>query len=273
MPDQETITLKVVPNFFTGYTYLWELTPDFQGPLPWVFSIEKADVPYMPDIEWVRVSTDMTNVFAFVDSQVAVYTKEYADQYRVKLVSGGKTYYSRPHTIFSDIPRDSWLIIREIQRKEVLDMRAKAGTPCQLWQRMQSGVKCTHCADPMTGQVLDPDCAWCMGTGKLGGYHGPYPAWGKFGSFVRQRTYGETEVGVMTDVRLSTVRFIGNPHIFQKDVIRDTTSDRMYVVNKVEPILELRRMTVIQNLFIDERAAQDILHKLGTDTPLGESTC
>lgn len=279
MSSDNLITLKVVPNFYQGHTYLWEVDAAFPEPMPWVFTIEQADVPYVSQIEipedpqWKLISPSMTNVFAWVAEQAPLYTKEYAINYRVKMVAGGKTYYSRPHTIFADIDRDSWMVIREIQRKELLHMNKMAGVPCHLYQRKQTGVPCTHCLSPDTGEVLNPNCPWCLGTGKLGGYHGPYPSWGKFDVITRKRTYGETDIGVMTDVRIATLRFIGNPHIFQKDIVADISSQRRYTVDKVEPIMEIRRIPVIQTLYISELPAADIAHKLGTNTPIGEEKC
>ena len=279
MSSDSLITLKVVPNFYQGHTYLWEVDTAFMEPMPWTFQIEQADVPYTSTMEipedpqWKLISTSMTNVFAWVADQAPVYTKDYAINYRVKMTAGGKTFYSRPHTIFADIDRDSWMVIREIQRKELMHMRLMAGVPCQLYQRKQTGIPCTHCLSPDTGEVLNPNCAWCLGTGKLGGYHGPYPSWGKFDVIIRKRTYGETDIGVMTDVRIATLRFIGNPHIFQKDIVADISSQRRYTVDKVEPIMEIRRIPVIQTLYVSEVSAQDIAHKLGTNTPIGEEKC
>ena len=268
-------SFKIVPNFFQGHTYLWDVPPEFIVPFPWKFTVEKADVAYALPEDWKVISPVLTNVFAYVGDQVPKYNKDYSEQYRLKLQAGGKTFYSEPRTVFADIPKDDWCVIREIQRKEVLQMRGLSGVACQLWQRRMTGVVCTYCTSPSTGEVIDPDCAWCYGTGKLGGYHGPYLCWGTFSLKQGQKTYGENEQsGVPTDIRNHQIRLIGNPYIFQKDILADITSGRKYVVTKLpESILEIRRIAVIQNLYVAELATQDIANKLGTATPVGETDC
>jgi hypothetical protein len=276
------IKLQVVPNFYEGHTYLWDVAPEFIEPFPWKFTVEWAEVPYddqttVPgDPQWKMLSPpDMVNVFAWADRQRAVYSKDFNQQYRVRLTAGGRTLYSAPHTIFADVDRASWMYIREIQRKELLAMRALSGVPSHLFQRRQTGVPCTSCLDPSTGQAADASCPWCFGTGKLGGYHGPYPAWTKLGIQPRSKSYGqgEGETEVMTDVRKGVARYIGNPYVFSKDIIVDTSSQRRYVVDATEPELELRRIPVILNLQVSELPVQSIVYKLGTDTPLGEANC
>lgn len=274
------VSLKVVPNFYEGHTYLWDVSTKFTEPFPWTFVIEQADVPYTSseqipgENQWTAISPQLVNTFAWVSDFKPVYTKNFSTCYRVSLTTGNnKKFYSEPHTVFSDIDRDSWMIIKEIQRKEVLHMRNMAGVPCKLYQVKQTGIKCTHCTSPDTGEILDASCPWCLGTGKIGGYHGPYPCWGKFDVFQRQRTYGESEIGTMTDVRLSYVRLIGNPYIFMKDILVDTSSDRRYRIYKVEPELEIRRIIVIQRLFIDELSPQDVAYRLGTNEPIGQEKC
>lgn len=273
--SETLITLKVVPNFYAGHTYLWEVEPAYAEPMPWEFQIEQSDVPYDDHVEiphdpqWKTISPSMTNLFAWVSKAEAVYTKEYASVWRVRLTSGKVTTYSEPHTVFADIDRDSWMIIREIQRKEVLAMQRMSGTPCQLYQRKQTGIQCLHCISLDTGEVLNPSCPWCLGTGKLGGYHGPYPCWGKFEIMPVKKSYGETDAGIMTDIRKGGLRFLGNPHIFQKDIVIDTTSDRRYYVGGITPLVEIRRMPIVQELEAVELATQDIAYRLGTDIPIG----
>lgn len=271
------VKLRVVPNFYQGHTYLWEVEPSFTEPLPWSFQLEAAQVPYdstteIPEYpQWQPVSDVMTNVFAWVAGPEANPTDPVF--YRIKLTAGSKIVYSEPHSIYADIDRSSWLIIREIQRKELLRMRQMSGVPCHLYQRKHTGIPCMHCLSPDTGEVLNPNCTWCLGTGKLGGYHGPYPCWGQFGLDGTSITQN-ADVGDMTDT-LGTleIRFIGNPWVFSKDIVVDLSSEDRYVVGKINSLLELRRMPVIQTLTAARLTTQNVVYKLGTNTPLGEEKC
>jgi len=269
------ITFKIMPNFYQGHTYMWDVSPDFVSPFPWSFTVETADVPYAKELDWTALSPALQNVFVYVGDQVPKYNKDYSEQYRIRLqAADGKTLCSEPRTVFADVPKDDWCIMREIQRKEVLQMRGLSGVPCQLWQRRMTGTPCTHCTSPSTGEIVNPDCPWCMGSGKLGGYHGPYACWATFNVITRFRTYGENEQsGVPTDIKIPAVRFIGNPYIFQKDILADLSSGRKYVINKIESVLELRKIPVVQTLYTAELSPQDIANKLGTDTPVGVSNC
>ena len=282
MSSKAQITLRVVPNFYQGHTYLWEVEPSFTAPLPWKFQLEFAQVPYdspiaIPeDPQWKPLSDVMTNVFAWVagaESNPAFMEVPDSLFYRIKLTAGSKVVYSQPHSIYADIDRPSWLIIREIQRKELLSMRQMSGVPCHLYQRKHVGMPCTHCLSPDTGEVLNPNCTWCLGTGKLGGYHGPYPCWGQFGLDGADITQ-DASTGDMTNVlRTLDIRFIGNPWVFSKDIVVDLSSEERYVVSKVNSLLEIRRMPIVQSLTATCLTTQDVAYKLGTNTPLGAEKC
>jgi len=268
----ETVTLKILPNWFEGHTYIWDVASDFVEPLPWKFTLQTADCG--TSLEWSDVSPELVNQFVHYAEYRAKYNKNYNENYRVKLVSGtGRTYYSKPRTVFADICKDDFFMIREIQRNEYQGMRVLSGVPCYLWQRKQTGIKCQYCRDAATGEVVNPDCAWCMGVGVIGGYHGPYKAWGVFNTTPSKTSYGETEIGVTTSNKNTTVRLLGNPDLNQKDIIEDITTRRMYTVDSFTPIMEIRRIPVVQQVAVSERQATDIAHKLGTDTALGESPC
>jgi len=265
------LKLYVLPNYYAGHTYTWDVEKEFTDPGPWTFIVQENETGKEDaDDEWVDLSEPLTNLFSFTDTFKVLHTKDFLHIYRVVMTTPKGTYYSTAVGPYNELPRKDFLIAREIMRKELLDMREWGGVPIGIWKMNVTGERCTECTHPTTGQVIDPDCPWCSGTGTKEGWHGPYQGFAKFTPRQSNKTIDEL---TMTDPQIFQVRTLAYPFLIRNDLLVDMTSDRRYSIEKVESAAEVRRIPIIYNLTVSEIVLSDSRYRLGTDYEPGEERC
>lgn len=255
---------EVYPGFYSGFGFSWEVSCETKAPRPWSFRIEESQDGLG---HFEPITPELINMFAYEENSDVRrrYNKDRNLFFRVRMRDAqGKTWYSATRTALGDLPLQEFLYAKEIMRKELLQMRNMAGVPIQVWRKIQEGVTCTNCLDPITGEPLDPNCPVCFGTRYLSGYHGPYETFGTFSVTKAHKKHANDGSGVDDD-RLHTVRMIPRPHLVREDLLVDTTSDRRYVVSVIESVLELRRIPVVQTLSVNEIEQDSRLYAVGTD--------
>ena len=265
------ITLHVFPNYYAGHTYHWEVDPTFADPGPWEFTVQQTDTGKQDTDEWEDLHDGpIINAFQFIDTFKVIHTKDWNIVYRVKLTTPNKTYYSVHTGPYSLLPRKEFLIARDIMRREVLAMREWEGVPVDIWKKAVSDDPCTECVDEITGQIIDPDCPYCDGTGKKEGHHGPYDGFAKFSPRKSTKTIDELHT---TDIQLFDVRMIAYPFLIRNDILVDRTSDKRYSIEKVESAFEVRRIPIIYKLMVAELIPSDSAYRLGSGYEPGEERC
>jgi hypothetical protein len=235
--------------------------------LPWKFTVQQSETG-IDDFE--TISPVVENTFAWQETEVRKkFNKDRNLFFRVCMRdAAGAVCYSNVRTATGDLDLKTYLYAREIMRKELLQMKNMSGVQTAFWRKMQSGVSCPNCLDPITKEIVDPDCTVCNGTKYLGGYHGPYYGFATFSTTKAHKQHAQDGAGVDDD-RKHQVRMIGHPAMIRDDVIVDLRSDKRYVVDIVTSELELRRIPVIQVLEVHETDRTDVRHKLGAhDAPL-----
>lgn len=264
------ITLHVLPNYYAGHTYNWELSPTFADPGPWEFVVQSTETGRDVQDDWVDLSPALVDLFSFVDTFKVIHTKDFNIVYRVKVTTPKGVYYSEPAGPYGQLPRKDFLIAREIMRKEMLDMREWGGVPTGIYKRDLRSDPCPECVHPTSGQIIDPDCAYCNGTGKLDGYHGPYDTMAKFTTRSSNKTIDDLHT---TDTQTFSVRILAFPFMIRNDILVDRTSDKRYSIEKVESAFEVRRIPIIYNLKVAELIPSDSAYKLGSGYGPGEERC
>jgi len=251
---------EVFPGYYGGFSFLWEVDPNTKLKLPWSFQVEESETG-IDDFE--DISPAVVNAFAWQEPKPRKkFNKDRNLFFRVKMTSESGVCYSQARTATGDLPLKEYLYAREIMRKELLQMRNMAAVGVSFWRKMQTGMSCKNCLDPITQEIIDPDCPVCNGTKFLGGYHGPYYGFATFSVTRVHKKHAEDGAGVDDD-RMHQVRMIGHPAMIRDDVIVDIAGDRRYIVDEVASELELRRIPIIQILQVHEAERCDIVHKLG----------
>jgi hypothetical protein len=151
---------------------------------------------------------------------------------------------------------------REIMRKEILNLEQMAGVKVQLWHRVVFGPICTHCKDPITGDILDTACAYCFGTGRTPGYYGPYTIWAGFSVYDKDQQQTPDGTGVRQPYA-HQVRLVNCPFIRDQDIIVDPCRDKRYFVDSVKTGIEMRRIPLINDVLVKEAPVSDPIYKVG----------
>ena len=250
----------VLPNYYSGHTYTWEVSDTFSDPQPWVFTIERSDDGQSG---WTDLVPDLENIFTYVDPTKPNKTDKDLDPfYRVRLETSVDTYHSAIRGTYGDLPKRDYLQAREIMRKEHLTMRKKGGVPVHTWKRTKTGIECAACKDPVTGGIIDTNCPECLGSQFKGGYSGPYATWAVFSL---RKSHKKFDGLVPEDKQVFNIRVIGHPFINNGDVIVDIVSNRHYIVEDIDDMLEIRRVPIILQLIAYEETTTNIIYKLGEE--------
>lgn len=266
------LQLYVLPNYYAGHTYTWDVDKEFSDPGPWSFVVQQNETGKdESEDDWVALNDDpLVDVFSFTDTFKVVHTKDFVTIYRVVMTTPSGTYKSGFTGPFNELPRKDFLYAREIMRKELLDQREWGGVPLGIWKVRLTGEKCEECIHPTSGQNIDPDCPVCGGTGKLEGWHGPYSGMGKFSPRSSNKTLNEL---TMEDPQIFQVRTLAYPFLIRNDLLVDLTSDRRYSIEKVESAFEVRRIPIVYNLTVSEITPSDSRYRLGSGYGPGEERC
>ena len=183
--------------------------------------------------------------------------------FRVHMLADGNDYYSPPIAPYGSLERRDFLLIQEIQRKELLMARVQAGVPGQIFLRSLYGPPCPICRDFVTGDATTENCNSCYGTGRIPGYYGPYDGWFTYSPEHRIKGLENDHEGVHEHPTFN-IRLIGFPRLKKDDVIVDTTSDRRYYVDTLTAVAEIRRVPIVQDVVGHEITRTSAMYQLGT---------
>jgi len=252
---------NITPSYYNGHLFTWEVPKTFAEALPWTFSVEVS--PNGVD-SWTPLVSGLVNLFSWHDpNKPGKYDRDLDPFYRAVMVTGdGNTYQSPVKGCYGDLPKRDYLIAKEVMRKEVLMMRKSSGVICDLWKKLKTGLKCTYCTDPVTGEKINTKCPYCLGTQYEGGYTGPYEVWADFSLRKSAKRFEEAGYGV-TDAQIVEVRLIGHPFVNDADVIVDRLADRRYAIQFIDSRVEVRRVPILTIVRVNELTMDDVAYKLG----------
>lgn len=255
--DSVITKVDVFPDYSGGFTYSWEVNGAFNIAPPWVFHVEQSRAP---TDGWTDISGPVVDKYFFKENDRRLINKSAVLYFRVVLDAGGKRYFSSVLQPYGDLVRKDYLIAREIMRKEVLHMRGMAGVAGSLYTLATFGPPCTHCVDPITGDIRDSECKHCFGTGRLHPYSGPYDMWMSFSSD-QQHQHHDDGIGTI-EQKMYQVRLVANPVAKKNDVIVDSGSNKRYYVNQASVVAEIRRIPLVQQLVVSEAPVSDNAYRI-----------
>ena len=251
--------VEIFPGYAAGFTFRWVVNPLFVDPLPWRFEVQLAPAPADG---WHTVSPMIVNQMLWMDTQKRLINKDEVLYFRIKLTTGRGEYYSDVRTPYGDLPKREFLLAKEIMRKEILQAKKLSGIIGSVWIRSTFGPKCSHCRDPVTGDVLDSACKFCYGTGREPGYHGPYYTWMTFSPASKDQQMAEDGSGTRQPYSYQ-VRMVVCPYVKDSDVLVDSCKDKRYYVDVVKSEAEIRRVALVQSLIVHEAPVSEPIYELG----------
>ena len=254
--------VTILPHYALGFIFSWDVSQEIMDKGPWKFVVEEAPAKDGP---WTPVSPELANTHHWIETTRRVVNKNQVLLFRVKLITGVRTYYSAVREPYSDLNRREYLIAREIMRREVLHARTLAGGLARVWLRSTFGPQCTVCKDPVTGDVINTACQVCFGTGRNPGFYGPFDLW-----FVPTPTQRDTVMapdGTGTrEPIVNTFKTIGFPHMKDGDILIDKQAGKRYYVDSVSQAVELRGYPLVQQLEGREIPVSDPVYNLFSQT-------
>jgi len=223
-------------------TISWAMQPDFDAPGPWTFTLQRGLAP--TDDAWEDIATTVDQPWLY-DNRPITNTIGIAIFYRIKLVDGkGVVYYSQAQEIKAYWSRYDWTLAKEITRKERFLMQTRTGVKGWLLKRKYFGDPCPLCLDPVTGQVIDPNCTDCFGTGIVGGYYEPYTFWLTMNG--SQKTKKLTPDQGTTATNLEVVRALAYPSVEPNDVwVHGYTNTRYFIEPDIKVLARHRGIDLV----------------------------
>ena len=247
----------ILPNFNGGFEFIWTIDPVFSDLFPWSFVVEEARVPGGP---FVSISPSI-NVYRYKETTPRLISPDNSLFFRLKFTTAKAVYYSPVIAQHTQIDRDSYLLIREIMRKEVLQQHNLSGVLVESWIRASFGPYC-DCIDPITKDIITTRCPRCFGIGRVPGYHGPYITWCTFEPV--QKSKGLQDDNTEPDQTFKTSgRLISVPELKTGDIIIDRTTDRRFYVDSVQNLMELRRVAIVTNVALNLIPTSDSVYGVG----------
>ena len=245
-------------------TISWAMQPDFDAPGPWTFTLQRGlapnddaweDIASTVDQPWLYDNRPITNMIG-----VAIF-------YRIKLVDGkGVIYYSQAQEIKAYWSRYDWTLAKEIIRKESFLMQRKTGVKGYLLKRKYFGPPCP-CTDPVTGQVIDPTCTLCFGTGILGGYYPPYAMWLTMNATQRLRQVTAEQGSIAATIE--SVRALAYPTVEPDDVwVHGYTNTRYFIMPDIKALARHRGIELVMEYTLNEVPTNHIVYQVPIVCPV-----
>jgi len=250
--------LDIAPDYADGFSFSWEVDPAYSGPAP-VFVVQRGETHEGP---WSAISPALSTVYAWSSTGRFVAPKDPVLYFRVEATAGSKKYYSSVIQPYGVINKREFLLIRNIRRQELLQMRQMTGVQGCFYSKSIFGPPCTTCTDLVGGDSYSTTCADCFGTGRSPGYHGPYCCW--FVPSTAQRAKGMPGGPNVREDYSFQFRFVGTPPLKKDDVIVDKAQAKLYYVDAIVSVAEIRRVPIVQNVTVHEIPTSSPLYSLGS---------
>ena len=195
--------------------------------------------------------TDVTTWVDPVDRQGNLQTAFGLYALRVTDTKTGEKWYSAPQQAGSNWTNHDWRICREIVRQErVRLIKGRAGSRGFLCKAIAVGPACS-CANPDTGDVYNPNCGDCYGTGFAGGYYPPIECYVDMNPQQAFRKLTDDQ-GLVSDTLISW-RVLAYPRFEPRDFWVDAnTGIRWRIGANIQTAAQRLGVPIIQQVQVDK---------------------
>ena len=252
-------TIEITPSYALGFGFAWEMDPAFDAAAPWTFQLEESETQAGP---WKALSPELVGVYAWGETGPRLAPKDPVLYFRIRLTAAGRTHYSHVMSPYGDLGRREFLIVRDIIRQELLQQRKMSGVQGAIWRKAIFGPLCTACTDFVTEEPTSSTCKVCWGTGRVPGYHGPYPLWVTVSPDNRRKHMTDNDQTGVKEPYANLGRVVGTIRLKKDDIVVDTAADRRYFVDDVQNLLEIRRYPVVQQATLNQIASTHPAYQL-----------
>ena len=245
-----------------GTRVMWELLPEFNDPRPWNFQLQVGETGNENADDWEDVGLPVENTCYAIDSSKRSYSKTQDTHYRIKLTTTLGTYYSDPVAKSGILGPRVWRLAQEVVRKEKLRFRYTSQDG-YLLKRRATGQDCGKCLDLQTGEVTDPYCTECWGTGKQCGYYYPMACiWADLSPKTRRLHLDNNATrGTVQDI-VVTGRMLMLPLIDEQDVWVSRKTDDRYYIHSIQDVAEMRGVPLVANVEMRPAPFTDVIYNI-----------
>jgi hypothetical protein len=254
--------IKVWPTIQFGTVVEWSLHPAFLDAAPHTFQLQIAHTSTPNEADWEDVGDPVVDTFLATDVPQRVYGRFQWTHYRIQLTTGEGTYLSAATNSLGAMGHRDWNKANEIIRQQAVRLKAKAGSEGYLLKRRLHGTPCSECLDTMTGEIRNPQCETCLGTGFEEGYYDPVPCFYVELQEAGFRSHVKDGVGTTDDGVRAAGRMINVPQIFSYDAWVDKVSDHRWIMHSIKSEAEIRGTPII--LFPVEMRLAPFTHPIYT---------
>ena len=220
----------------------WRLDRHFKfRSWPLQFFIEWA----RPAGEWTRLNpaAPLTDVCFYIDNNSYLCNTWDDIYYRVVAYDGVQTYASRPAHSMGALNRHTWLLARDLLRKEYLRLQKFIGTFGYLLRRREYGERCPVCIEFDIEDTANSQCTVCFGTGFVHGYYNAYPYWMDLSGTVDRKDV-DIPFGVM-DTQVRQGRGVAYPRVLPWDVWVHGSANSRFIVRSVTIGVDLQGVPLV----------------------------
>lgn len=241
----------------------WRLQPSFHDPGQYQFQLQVGTTANQLASDWRNVGLPAIDTFYLVDPLQRVWGKSQWTHYRVVLTTVAGTYISAPQPAWGALDHADWRQAREVIRQEMVRFRVKAGQQGYLLKRRLYGEIDEDCIDFQTGEVVQPQCPTCYGTGFVGGYFAPIPC--VYAQLDPRSSHDQLDEGqgrgtVNDDLRVRA-RMLAIPQVEENDFWVDRDSDLRWYVHSVENLVEIRGVPLVHQVELRLAPFSEVIYK------------
>jgi len=242
----------------------WNLTEGYNNGAPIEFYIDWA----RSGGDWTEVAGPLTDVCTYTDAPRYNWNKDRDLYYRLRFTdNAGQEHVGQPAKAGDGfLNKHDWLIFREILRKECLLLSKYTGMPGEFLRRKHWGVKCPICLDYDTEEVVDGNCAACLGTRFVGGYYESIAmnVMEQKHPVTDKKTEATGSLGTMDDQSI-TVRALAFPMQDSMDLWTNTANNDRYIIRKITPIVSFKGIIISVLMDLQKSPYTDIVYDAPVD--------
>lgn len=231
--------VRVSPLIRGGTRVEWELHPRFADSPPYTFTLQFGRTSNPEADDWTDIGDPVTETYQLTDSEQRVFGKFQWGHYRIKLESYRGIYYSKPQHMLGNLSKGDWQKTKAIIREEEVRLRSIAGDNGYLLKRRLFGEAC-ECVDGVTGEIRNPQCQLCFGTGISMGYYAPYPCFYAELSSTSHRSHMDANRGTADDLPVVSARMLNVPQVFSYDCWVEKDTDFRWMIHTVSSAVEYK---------------------------------
>lgn len=252
------VFVKYNPSGGTDVSYTLNAGVPFRNGMTFQLESGRAGVPGADD--WAPVGAPVHDLLTLRDEARRPTGKVDRPYYRIRLTTpDGEVRYSDPVGREGTLSPLQWRLAHAALRAERVYMQAGDGQLVYVMKRREAGDRCPRCTDPQTGDVREPGCPVCFGTGYTCGYFFPLDcAWAD----VSPKSY-HTEIkegqGTKKDVTVRA-RIAGFLMLDEGDVVVTAATDDRYYVHSVQNLVEFVGVAVVRMVELRLLAGSDPIY-------------